>query len=191
MNTAVPQQLVELLNAHVPEGAEEIHSLEVMRTTMTQLDRPLSRDQAHAHFTASALVIDIEAGRVALLHHAKLKKWLQPGGHIESIDGGLMHRAALREAKEETGCDVRLYHPYPSLLDVDVHLIPARAEEAAHYHLDLRFLVVAENPESLSLNVTESFAVQWFSFDAAISLAEDAALRRLIRKGRGQWESAM
>jgi 8-oxo-dGTP pyrophosphatase MutT (NUDIX family) len=121
---------------------------------------------------------------VALLHHAKLDKWLQPGGHAEAIDEGLMHHAALREATEETGCAVRLYHDPPTLLDVDVHRIPARADEAAHHHLDLRFLVVAKDPQALALNAAESFAVQWFSFDAAMSRAADPPLRRMIRKVR-------
>jgi len=184
LNTAVPSQLLEILAAHVTADAEEAHSLAEMRRMITQLAQPLSRHQAPAHFTASALVINPDADRVALLHHAKLKKWLQPGGHVESVDAGLLHRTALREAKEETGCDVRLYHRIPTLLDVDVHLIPARTDEPAHYHLDLRFLVVAENPSSLTLNAAEATALQWFSLDAAISLAEDEPLRRMIRKGR-------
>ena len=183
VNDAVQSRLFELLDAHAPSDADEARSLAEMRALLPQLEQPLSRHQARAHFTASALVVDLEAGRIAMLLHAKLKKWLQPGGHAESIDAGLMHRTALREAKEETGCDVRLFEPTPTLLDVDVHWIPARADEPAHQHLDLRYLVVAENPQNLTLNVDEANAVQWLSFDAALSLAEDAALRRMIRKG--------
>lgn len=184
MQSALPPTLLSLLDTHVPEDLAETQSLETMRIMMARLDQPLSRKQAEAHFTASALVVDIETHRIALLRHAKLNKWLQPGGHAEAMDAGLMHRTALREAREETGCEVRLYHPTPTLLDVDVHLIPARADEPAHHHLDLRFLVVAENPNSLTLNAAEATALQWYPFDAAISLAEDEPLRRMIRKGR-------
>jgi len=176
--------LLRLLEAHTPEDADEAHSLAEMRRMLPQLAHPLSRNQMPAHFTASALLVDIEAGRVALLHHAKLDKWLQPGGHAEAIDEGLMHHAALREATEETGCAVRLYHDPPTLLDVDVHRIPARADEPAHHHLDLRFLVVAKDPQAVALNAAESFAVQWFSFDAAMSRAADPPLGRMIRKAR-------
>ena len=88
------------------------------------------------------------------------------------------------EAREETGCEVRLYDPTPTLLDVDVHPIPARGDEPAHHHLDLRFLMVAEDPQSLKLNAEESSAVGWFGFDEAIALVDDDALQRLIRKGR-------
>jgi 8-oxo-dGTP pyrophosphatase MutT (NUDIX family) len=155
-----------------------------MRLILPRLAHPLSRKQMPAHFTASALLVDIASGRVALLRHARLDNWLQPGGHAEAIDKGLMHHAAVREANEETGCAVRLYHDPPTLLDVDVHLIPARADDPAHHHLDLRFLVVAQDPQALALNAAESFAVHWLSFDAAMWRAADPPLRRMIRKAR-------
>jgi len=178
-----------LLDAHVPADAAEAQSLAEMRRLLPRLDQPFSRHQPEAHFTASALVVDVEAGKIALLHHAKLQRWLQPGGHAEPGDGGLMHLTALREAREETGCEVRLYDPTPMLLDVDVHPIPARGDEPAHHHLDLRFLMVAEDPQRLSLNVDESSAVGWFGFDEAIALVDDAALQRLIRKGQRSVEA--
>jgi len=173
-----------LLDAHLPADAEEAHSLAEMRRLLPTLDQPFSRHQPEAHFTASALLVDVEAGRIALLNHAKLRRWLQPGGHAEPGDGGFMHVTALREAHEETGCEVRLYDPTPTLLDVDVHTIPARGDEPAHQHLDLRFLMVAEDPHRLSLNAAEATAVQWLPFDEALARADDAALRRAIRKAR-------
>ncbi|MBU6377698.1 MAG: NUDIX hydrolase [Gammaproteobacteria bacterium] len=181
----MPPSLQGLLDAHVPADAAEAHSLAEMRRLLPRLDQPLSRQQPEAHFTASALVVDVEAGKIALLYHAKLRRWLQPGGHAEPGDGGLMHVTALREAREETGCEVRLHHPTPTLFDVDVHPIPARGDEPAHHHLDLRFLMVAEDPQRLTLNADESSAVGWFGFDEAIALVDDEASRRLIRKG--QW----
>jgi 8-oxo-dGTP pyrophosphatase MutT (NUDIX family) len=181
---AVPLSLQRLLDAHRPEDADEAQSLAEMRRLLPSLAQPLSRRQADAHFTASALVVDTDAGKVALLHHAKLRRWLQPGGHAEPGDGGSMYLTALREAREETGCEVRLHEAAPSLIDVDVHPIPARAGEPAHRHLDLRFLLVAEDPRQLTLNADESSALGWFTFDDAAALVDDDALRRLIVKGR-------
>ena len=174
--------LKTLLDAHQPADAEEARSLAEMRRLLPRLEQPFSRHQPEAHFTASALVVDVDAGKIALLNHAKLGRWLQPGGHAEPEDGGFMHVTALREAREETGCELRLYDSTPTLLDVDVHLIPARGDEA-HHHLDLRFLMVAEDPQRLALNADESTAISWFSFEEAIALVDDEALRRLIRKG--------
>lgn len=175
--------LNELLASHTPHDAAEAQSLASMRRWVTTLEQPFSRHQAGAHFTGSALVVDERADKIALLHHAKLNRWLQPGGHADPEDAGCMRTTALREAHEETGCIVRLHEHAASPLDVDVHLIPARGDEPAHHHLDLRFLVVATNPDALTRNVEESFAARWFTFDEAISLANDEPLRRLMRKG--------
>ena len=92
--------------------------------------------------------------RVLLLHHRKLDRWLQPGGHAEpgEADG---EEVALREAREETGIAALRLHPdAPRPLDVDVHAIPARGSEPAHLHLDLRYVVIAPD-ERRALTVCE------------------------------------
>ena len=63
---------------------------------------------AHIHekidFTVAVFVV--HGGKVLLVHHRKLDKWLPLGGHIELDEDP--EQAALREAKEESGLDVEL-----------------------------------------------------------------------------------
>jgi 8-oxo-dGTP pyrophosphatase MutT (NUDIX family) len=66
---------------------------------------------------------------------------LQPGGHVESVDSCL-EDAALREAVEETGLELELHPSAPRPFDLDIHAIPATADEPAHFHLDVRYLLV-------------------------------------------------
>jgi RimJ/RimL family protein N-acetyltransferase len=106
-----------------------------------ELEQPLSRDQARAHFTASALVVDASCDRTCLVEHVKLARLLQPGGHIEATDASL-EVAALREAREETGLALELHPHAPRPFDLDIHEIPARPGEPAHLHLDVRYLVI-------------------------------------------------
>ncbi len=106
-----------------------------------ELEQPLSRGQARAHFTASAFVVDESGGRACLVRHAKLDRLLQPGGHVESVDSCL-EDAALREAREETGLEVELHPTAPRPFDLDVHAIPAAGDEPAHFHLDVRYLLI-------------------------------------------------
>jgi 8-oxo-dGTP pyrophosphatase MutT (NUDIX family) len=176
--------LLELLSRHVPADQKEREDLERMRAFATELERPFSRAQAAAHFTGSAVVVDPAGERVVLIHHGKLQRWLQPGGHAEEADGGSMEASALREAREETGCQVRLHPTAPRPLDVDIHRIPARKDEPEHLHLDVRFLVIAENPEALMHDPTESFGAQWLPWSEALARADEAPLSRLLRKAR-------
>ncbi|MFZ9872514.1 MAG: NUDIX hydrolase [Steroidobacteraceae bacterium] len=178
------EHLRALLDAHTAHDDEEAASLAQMRSLVRTLEDPFSRHQPQAHFTGSALVLDEANQRIALIHHAKLGRWLQPGGHAEPADQGLMHATALREAREETGCDVALFRDSTQPIDVDVHLIPSRGDEEAHWHLDLRFVVVAQNPEAMSFDPSESLGARWVTFEEALSIIEEGPLRRLIRKGQ-------
>ncbi len=158
--------------------------MERMRHFARVLAQPFSRSQLEAHFTGSAVVVDPAGARVVMLHHRKLRRWLQPGGHADVTDAGSMAATALREAREETGCRVSLHPTAPRPLDVDIHTIPARRDEPEHHHLDVRFLVVAENPEALVHDPAESSGVQWLTWDEAMTRADEAPLRRMLEKAR-------
>ncbi|MBM4217589.1 MAG: NUDIX hydrolase [Gammaproteobacteria bacterium] len=169
-----------LLQQHKPSDDDEAHSLVVMRQILPGLQQPFSREQKDAHFTGSAVVVDPNTYRVALLHHAKLNRWLQLGGHAEPADDGVISLTALHEAREETGCAVCPHDFAHTPIDVDVHLIPVRSDEPAHYHLDVRFLLIAEDPDALSLDTKESLAIKWFTFADALALIDEYPLRRLL-----------
>lgn len=87
------------------------------------------------HFTASAFVIAPDRRSVLLIHHARLQRWLQPGGHIEASDTSL-EAAARREVAEETGVTA-MTRLGSGVLRIDAHHIPERAPEPAHVHIDL------------------------------------------------------
>jgi 8-oxo-dGTP pyrophosphatase MutT (NUDIX family) len=139
------------------------------------LAEPFSRGQATAHFTASAAVVDPSGARTCLIEHAKLGRRLQPGGHVEPDDES-PQLAALREAREETGLEVRLHPWAPRPFDVDVHEIPAFGDEPPHLHLDLRYLVVGEGEPG--------DGAAWYGWDEALAGADEDALRRLLGKAR-------
>lgn len=131
--------LRRLLEAHVPADArEEAHKSRILRLLETS-EQPFSRTQyAPGHVTASAFVLDPGRSELLLILHGKLHLWLQPGGHVDPEDPDVLG-AARREVLEETG--VALLEPVGSgLLDLDVHDIPARADQPAHAHFDVRFL---------------------------------------------------
>jgi len=169
------------LAAHVPADEKEARDVAFVRRFLREHPRDAHlRAQPLGHLTGSGFVVDHTRTRVLLLHHRKLGRWLQPGGHGE---GELHPRAvALREIAEETGLGAGDLEPFPhdKLLDVDVHLIPERPGEPAHPHLDFRYGFSARAGALARLSF-ESTDLRWFAL-AGLPPGLDEAARRAIRK---------
>ncbi len=139
----------------------------------------LHRSCADGHLTGSALVVDPSTRRVLLLFHAKVQRWLQPGGHADG-DGCLAH-VSLREATEETS--IRGLRVVTPAIDLDVHLLHADAgSEPDHLHLDVRHLVLAPAGSTGSSN-HESEGLVWAAVDELEAYGVDVGTHRMARAG--------
>ncbi|MEI6387803.1 MAG: NUDIX hydrolase [Spirochaetota bacterium] len=169
------EDLGRYANLHPKEG-EVARSI---ATLVREHSNPFSRTCVVGHVTGSAFITDTTMGRILLVHHAKLHKWLQPGGHCEAGEGAL--DASRREAFEETGIAVGPPH---SLLpfDIDIHAIPARAAELEHLHLDIRYLFVVE--ESAPRLSEESTELAWLDLDEALRRNPEPSILRAVDKLR-------
>jgi hypothetical protein len=161
--------LVGLLQLHVPMDEREEADRCAMLRLAQELADPLSREEPSAHFTASAFVVDDDGAQTCLIQHIKLDRLLQPGGHVEPSDLSL-EAAALREAREETALEVELHPIAPRPFDVDIHEIPERPGEPAHFHLDVRYLLVGRG--------TPCAGAAWYR----IGEAGDESVSRLAAK---------
>lgn len=176
--------LEDQLALHSPADEEEAEDLGRIRAFVSSHPHPFDRTIHEGHLTASALVVSSDGERVLLLHHAKLQRWLQPGGHGEPGETG-GEDIALREALEETGIEgLVLDGTAPRPLDVDIHDIPARGNEPAHEHLDLRYLVLAPEGALFTRCTTETRDMAWVTWDETAALGPDRGLVRALRKAR-------
>lgn len=165
-----------LLEAYVAAPAEA-ESVAATLELISGDGEALSADHfVPGHVTASAFVVDATHSRLLLIHHGKLRLWLQPGGHVD--DGEDVLTAAIREVEEETGViGVPLRN---GLFDVDVHPIPPSGGRPAHTHFDLRFLLEAAS-EGL-VDSDEVLGVRWVSFDEVADIVTDQSVLRATEK---------
>ena len=154
---------------------------EVNRTTVLDFvdahDDALHRSCREGHLTGSVLVVDDAGERIVVLHHRKLGRWLQPGGHCDG-DANLA-AVALREATEETG--IEGLQVVPVAVDVDVHEV-APLDDGPHLHLDVRYLVLAP-PGSEPRGNHESNEIRWATLEELEDLDLDAGTWRMVHHG--------
>jgi 8-oxo-dGTP pyrophosphatase MutT (NUDIX family) len=176
-----PAELLATLSAYVAEDRADAEALERIRSFVESSPDPFSR--AHPeHVTGSAVVARPDGSAFLLVHHRRLDRWLQPGGHAEEEDRSIFE-TALREAKEETGV-TELEAPLGErVLDVDIHEVPRRGNAPPHLHLDIRHLLTTTK-EPAAAPAREVRGVAWYTFEGALDSGTDASFRRVLLKAR-------
>ena len=125
---------------------------------------------AHIHekidFTVAIFVV--QDGKLLLIHHRALNKWLPLGGHIELDEDP--EQAALREAREESGLEVELIGERPPTTGpgtralirprfLDIHRI-----SDTHEHIGIIYWA---RPKSgtMTLAAAEHHGIRWCSME--------------------------
>ncbi|WP_394829707.1 NUDIX hydrolase [Pendulispora albinea] len=163
--------LLDVLHGYAARFPERASALDPLRALIADGASVTSRHEPRGHVTVGAAVLDPE-GRLLVVRHRALGRWLMPGGHLEPGDRTLLD-AALRELLEETGISpeqVRvpaLWREVP--IHIDCHVIPAnpRKGEPEHAHWDFRFLFEMVGTErSMVLQTEEVLDARWLAPDA-------------------------
>jgi 8-oxo-dGTP pyrophosphatase MutT (NUDIX family) len=139
---------------------------------------------------AVAVYIINQKKQILMLEHKKLKSWLPPGGHVEENE--LIHEAAIREVKEETGVNIEFIYdnePGDDRNDSRARMLPkpffVQLENIGdHFHED--FVYLARAKSSLIIN-NEGHNISWFDIDDAVKLNIFDNVKRQLLYIRGKF----
>jgi 8-oxo-dGTP pyrophosphatase MutT (NUDIX family) len=170
--------LISLLESYRAAWPEEVGMVDRYLSFVRENPDCFERSLEAGHVTGSAIILDTTGNRVLLTHHRKLDRWLQPGGHADGIAD--VAQVAMTEALEESGL-ASLDFASRSLLDVDIHGIPARAKEPAHFHYDCRFLIQSGGSDEFIVS-DESHDLAWVPRDRITDYTDEDSILRMLDK---------
>lgn len=169
--------LLNLLEKYKPSSEEALFK-EQMIAFIKQYQNCFDRSLEIGHITASAWLLNKDETKALLMHHAKLNKWFQVGGHCDGNPNVL--EVAIKEAQEESG--IKNIIPISNeIFDIDIHLIPANSKEKEHYHYDVRFLLKVESDEQIIQN-SESKELRWINKTIDELPTDNQSVIRLFKK---------
>ena len=152
-----------------PFNEQEERDKAVILRFLEENDDAFLRENLIAHMTASAWVVNPKRDKVLMVYHRIYDSWSWTGGHADGEEDLLA--VALREVTEETG----VTHVRPvskdifslETLTVDGH--EKRGEYVpSHLHLNLTYLLEADDTEALRVCEDENKGVAWFGLDEAL-----------------------
>ena len=122
-----------------------------------------------AHMTASSLIFNRDRRKLLMVYHNIYRSWSWTGGHADGEEDLL--KVAVREAMEETGVqNIKAVSEEIfslEILTVDGH-IKRGSYVPSHLHLNLTYLLEADEQEVLRVKPDENSGVKWFSLEEAL-----------------------
>lgn len=173
-------KLLSLLTAHKPYDSHEKSMTQQVIDFVNSTPDCFDNRHPIGHVTASAWIIDIQEQMTGLVHHRKLNKWLQTGGHSDGSSD--TPQEALREAQEEFGIEGLELHS-EDIYDIDVHPVPADKKRGLdnHLHYDIRFLITG-NSSIEPVVSDESHEAKWVPVSKVHELNSEEGIIRMVKK---------
>jgi len=173
--------LIRSIEEYAPFNAQEIADKALILAALAAQPGVFSRENLHVHMPASAWSVNRRRDRALMAYHNIYRSWSWLGGHADGERDLL--QVALREAREESGlASVRaVSEDIFSLeaLTVDGHEKRGKYVPS-HTHLNLTYLVEADDSEPLFAKADENSDVRWFSLDEAVSASVEPWMRDRI-----------
>ena len=177
------EKIARAIEAYVPACEQEAADRALLLSCLARFDNLRTRENPLCHFTASAWILNPAKSRVLMIYHNIYRSWAWVGGHADGAEDLLA--VALKEAREETGVTaIRPLGDSPlslEILPVDPH-VKRGAFVCGHLHLNLTYLLEADEGNVLHIKPDENSGVAWMPPDEAVSRSTEPCMQRVYEK---------
>lgn len=168
---------------YIPYNCEEEKDKEIMLKYMDTFDDVLTRDNEIGHFTSSCWIVNKDKTKVLMVYHNIYDSWSWTGGHADGESDLL--KVSLKEAKEETGL-VNVSPLYEDIFSIEVLGVDGHMKNgkyiSSHMHLNLTYLLSADENEVTHIKADENSDVKWFELDEAVKVSNEPYMKKIYSK---------
>ena len=175
--------ILKSIENYEPFNEQEEVEKKIMLKYLKESNNILTRNNEMAHFTSSAFVFNKEHTKILMAYHKIYDSWGWVGGHSDG-DNDLLY-VAMKEAMEETGVTKvkPIYHDIFSLEIINVNGHEKRGKYvASHAHLNVTYLLEADENEEIHIKEDENSGVAWVPIDEVIGKSTEPWVRERIYK---------
>lgn len=167
------RQLIKDLEKFIPFNEQEVRDKDLILDLLKE-ETIFFRSHLAAHMTASAWVVNQNRDKVLMAYHNLYDSWSWLGGHADGDEDLL--RVAIREVCEESSLS-KVEPILSDIFSVEVLTVDGHEKKGAyvpsHLHLNITYLLAADEKERLSIKEDENSQIGWFLLTEAVQASNE------------------
>lgn len=166
--------LKKKLEAYKPYNEQEAYDKKIMLKQLEQEADIFTRENQTAHFTASSWLVNKEHTKALMIYHNIYNSWSWTGGHADGEKDLLA--VAKREAMEETGV-TNIKAVTEDIFSIEILTVDGHIKRGgyvpSHLHLNVTYLLEADEEEVLRIKPDENSGVKWFTLGEVLEVCTE------------------
>lgn len=178
------EKLINDLLNYAPVNEQEQVDRQMILSALKEENDIFFRTNLARHMTASAWVVNKRFDRVLMVFHKIYNSWSWLGGHADGDEDLLA--VAIREVQEESG--IQSVVPVSrDIFSVEALTVDGHEKKghyvSSHLHLNVTYLLMADDTEDLKIKEDENSGVSWFTPEEALQKStEPWFVERIYKK---------
>lgn len=175
----IRQQLLR----YCPWNPQETQDRQVILNCLDSCPDIFLRTNLTMHMTASAWTVNRQRDKILMVYHNIYRSWSWLGGHADGEKDLLS--VAVREVREESGIS-RVRPVTDEIFSLEVLTVDGHEKRGeyvpSHLHLNLTYLLEADDAQALTVKPDENSGVAWFGLKEAVEASTEPWFQQRVYK---------
>lgn len=160
------EKLKKEIERYAPFNEQEERDKEIILEILESEENILTRENQKYHFTVSAWIVTPDRKKVLMCYHNIYESWAWLGGHTDGESN--IREVILKEVREESGV-TNIRFLLDEIFSLEILTVSGHIKKgkyvSSHLHLNITFLLEAEESEKLLINSDENSGLDWIAIE--------------------------